>query len=239
MLEDAIQAFKGSFDFDSSLIGVGHIDEETGFVVIENIVHRDNIDEDALKNLVKSYPAEHDVVGQVFAAFPRAVQVVSRSEYRALHADLESGGTAGVRAGKAMDDYLKVLGFQHVMLAGLESSYGLAWATFYRKNKDNAFSTTDAERARYLVPWKLYEWQRQTQQKRSDKLPTRLLPFTVHELQIILLVLRGFSAREISDRFGPTQGSIQQIVKNLRSRLKIRGRRKLTVADVEMYNGRD
>src|SRR5205814_1621068 len=127
-----------------------------GTVAIQQVLININIPE----GFVDAYPAvaHNDIVGQRFAANPNIVQVVSVADYRSLTSNV-IGGVSGTRAANVIADYLERFRIAHLMLAGLESSFGLAWITFYRKAPNLPFDAQDAECARYRVPEILYKWQ--------------------------------------------------------------------------------
>lgn len=100
--------------------------------------------------------APHDVVGILFAEDARIVERVSASQYDRLKG---AGNSKAAQAwNKEIRDYLRNAGFEHLILAGLRSKrLGLAWVVAYRKPLKPAFSESDAEVARYHVPYVLFE----------------------------------------------------------------------------------
>jgi|GEM_PF-6803863 len=103
--------------------------------------------------------ADQDVVGMLFAAFPKLTFRVSVSDYEGLVDKLPSMS--------GLAEYLRSSEIHHLMLAGLEiPSAGLAWVTLYRRRTEDMapgeepppFSAEDEACARYVVPYHLYEW---------------------------------------------------------------------------------
>ncbi|MES2317296.1 MAG: helix-turn-helix transcriptional regulator [Pseudomonadota bacterium] len=230
MLEKVVDTLRERFAFDALLVGAGTRGVD-GSITISDILGCHNI-ADAF---IACYPkvANEDVVGQMFAAYPRIVQTVSVDDYRAL-AERETGSVAGARAGKVIAGYLEQFGFGHVMLAGLDSSFGLAWVTFYRNIEREPFGPADAEWARYLVPGLLFEWQRMTRVQECVELPSRLLPLTARELQIAIMSAQGLLPKTIADRLDLSTSTVREVIQNIRARLGVIGR-KMTSEDLERY----
>ncbi len=120
------------------------------------------------------------------------------------------------------------------MLAGLDSSFGLAWITFYRRDGAPPFDPQDAEWAKYLVPGLLYEWQRLACTRECVELPSRLLPLTTREMQIAIMSAQGLLPKTIADRLELSTSTVREVIQNIRARLGIVGR-KMTSDDLERY----
>ncbi len=239
MLDIVVNDLEAHIQFDALIAGAG-IREEDGAVTISKVLGCHGVSQ----AFIDGYPAiaHEDVVGQLFAAYPRIVQVISVEDYRNLgKAEGKKTDPAweesvpGARGRKRIADYLGSNGIRHLMLAGLDSSFGLAWITFYRKD-DKPFTAMDAEWAKYLVPSILYKWQQcmQGPHAKSMELPTRLLPLTAREMQVAILDLEGIRAKVIADRLQLSESYVQTIIKNIRTRLGICGR-KMTLQDLESY----
>lgn len=230
MLEKAVTALSERFHFDALLAGAGRRNPD-GAVTITQVLGSHNV----ASSFISGYPAlaGEDVVGQLFAAYPRIVQTVTVQDYLAL-SERETGSVAGARAGKMVAGYLLAHGFQHLMLAGLDSSFGLAWMTFYRSGDAPAFTPQDAEWAKYLVPALLYEWQRGTCNSACVELPSRLLPLTTREMQIAIMSAQGLLPKTIADRLDLSPWTVREVIQNIRHRLGISGR-KMTSDDLERY----
>lgn len=241
MLNIVVDDLKEHIQFDALIAGSG-VREEDGAVTISEVLGCHGVS----TAFIDGYPAiaHEDVVGQLFAAYPRIVQVISVEDYRNLGKVEGKNADAaceeripGARGRKRVADYLASNGIKHLMLAGLDSAFGLAWITFYRKAYDKPFTAMDAEWAKYLVPSILYKWQHHRAQgshARSVELPTRLLPLTAREMQVAILDLEGIRAKVIADRLQLSESYVQSIIKNIRTRLGICGR-KMTVQDLESY----
>lgn len=229
MLEKAVRALREHIEFDAMLAGAGRRNAD-GSVDIVQILGCDAI----APSFISDYPAVagDDVVGQLFAAYPRIVQTISVEDYLAL-SERETGSVAGARAGRLIANYLRKYQFEHLMLAGLDSSFGLAWITFYRSGV-RAFDPEDAEWAKYLVPALLYEWQRGTRTRECVELPSRLLPLTTREMQIAIMSAQGLLPKTIADRLDLSTSTVREVIQNIRARLGIVGR-KMTSDDLERY----
>ena len=240
MLDEVVNDLGEKIQFDALIVGAG-VREENGAVRISEVLGCHGVS----PTFIDGYPAiaDEDVVGQLFAAYPRVVQVISVEDYRNLGKAEGKKADAvceesipGARGRKRIADYLESNGIRHLMLAGLDSSFGLAWITFYRKAYDKPFTATDAEWARYLVPAILYKWQSIVQELNPDnlELPTRLLPLTAREMQVAILDLEGIRTKVIADRLQLSESYVQTVIKNIRARLGICGR-KMTAQDLESY----
>lgn len=240
MLDEVVNDLGEKIQFDALIVGAG-VREEEGTVRISAVLGCHGVS----PTFIESYPAvaHEDVVGQLFAAYPRIVQVISVEDYRNLGKAEGKNGEAsceesipGARGRKRIADYLENNGIRHLMLAGLDSSFGLAWITFYRKAHDKPFTAMDAEWARYLVPAILYKWQHHVQEPNPNnvELPTRLLPLTAREMQVAILDLEGIRTKVIADRLQLSESYVQTVIKTIRARLGICGR-KMTVQDLENY----
>jgi DNA-binding CsgD family transcriptional regulator len=136
---------------------------------------------------------------------------------------LEHGGTAGVRDGRIVANYLQQFGIAHLMLCGIDSSFGLAWVTLYRRGPA-PFDNDDVEKARYIVPALVYAWQRNTNLPRQwdiNDMPMRLLPLTFGEMRIAILVSKGTTHQAIADQIGVTVNTVRKVVQNIRDRLGV------------------
>ncbi|WP_181373207.1 helix-turn-helix transcriptional regulator [Massilia glaciei] len=225
-----MKTLREHIDFDAMLACAGRRGAD-GVVTLAQVLGSHKID----AHFVAEYAdvADEDVAGQLFAAYPRTVQTISVCDYRDL-GERETGSVAGARAGRLMADYLEKYGFQHLMLAGLGSSYGLAWITFYRHDAAKPFTPEDAEWARYLVPGLLYQWQRACRLCVCTELPSKLLPLTSREMQIAILSAQGLLPKTIADRFQLSTSTVREVIQNIRARLGIIGR-KMTSDDMERH----
>ena len=230
MLEKSVSRLRDTLQFDAMLAAAGQRNAD-GSVTITQVLGCHEIPE----TFIADYPAlaGEDVVGQLFAAYPRIVQTIAVEDYRAL-SERETGSVAGARAGKLIANYLLRYDFTQLMLAGLDSSYGLAWITFYRRGAAPAFDPQDAEWAKYLVPAILYEWQRMACSRDSVELPSRLLPLTTREMQIAIMGAQGLLPKTIADRLDLSTSTVREVIQNIRNRLGIVGR-KMTSDDLERY----
>ena len=230
MLEKAVSQLREYIQFDALLAGAGRRNPD-GSVIISQVLGCHQIP----PSFIDDYPAlaGEDVVGQLFAAYPRIVQTIAVEDYKSL-SERETGSVAGARAGKMIANYLLRYEFTQLMLAGLDSSYGLAWITFYRREGAPPFDPQDAEWAKYLVPAILYEWQRAACTRECVELPSRLLPLTTREMQIAIMSAQGLLPKTIADRLDLSTSTVREVIQNIRARLGIVGR-KMTSDDLERY----
>lgn len=225
MLEKTVSSLREHIKFDAMLAGAGRRNAD-GSVTISLVLGGHNI----APAFISDYPA---VAGQLFAAYPRIVQTIAVDDYLAL-SERETGSVAGARAGRLIANYLLKYGFRHLMLSGLDSSYGLAWITMYRHDAGQPFDPEDAERAKYLVPALLHEWQRASCSRAGVELPSRLLPLTTREMQIAIMSAQGLLPKTIADRLELSTSTVREVIQNIRARLGIIGR-KMTSDDLERY----
>lgn len=230
MLEVAVKSLREHVQFDALLAGAGCRNAD-GSITISQVLGTYGIP----PTFIGEYPAVagEDVVGQLFAAYPRIVQTVSVDDYRAL-AERETGSVAGARAGRQIANYLQKHGFEQLMLAGIDNSFGLAWITLYRGHKQMPFDPQDAEWARHLIPGILYRWQRDVCTRQCVELPSRLLPLTTREMQIAIMSAQGLLPKTIADRLDLSTSTVRDVIQNIRERLGIVGR-KMTAEDLERY----
>lgn len=230
MLESAVAGLSEHIRFDALLAGAGRRNAD-GAVAITQVLGTHEI----APSFITEYPdvAGEDVVGQLFAAYPRIVQTISVDDYRAL-SERETGSVAGARAGRLIANYLHKHGYAQLMLAGVDNSFGLAWITLYRRDPDAGFGPEDAEWARHLVPALLYRWQRACCPRQSQELPSRLLPLTTREMQIAIMHVQGLLPKTVADRLGLSTSTVREVIQNIRARLGIAGR-KMTAEDLERY----
>lgn len=190
--------------------------------------------------------ARHDVVGNLFNADPRIVERVSASQYTDFPPYVKPPADLDKRA--AIRDYLRAHGFEHLLLAGLDSQlYGLAWAVAYRPKDGKPFSEADADLARYLVPSVLHRALRE--HAPGDSSPTirvgtarDMLPLTPKELRVAIMQAQGFgptrSVAELS-LIGEKMetASLANMLTKVKKILQIETPR-ITMHDLETYQHR-
>jgi len=183
--------------------------------------------------------AEHDVVGQLFAADARIVERISASHYDLISDEFGTEPEAKTRA--LIRDYLRVDGgFEHLLLAGLRSSRGgLAWATFYRTADSGygPFSDEDMERARYLVPAILYRWQLQ-----NCAPPTMpkvegggLVPISPLKLRVAILTAQGHTRAEVANMVHKAEGTVGNYLTEIRQNMGLEEKESIIIGDLEAY----
>ena len=233
MLAPVAHAIAGRIPFDALLIGRGHRTCE-GLVHIDDILH--------LQGLPASFVAEydavarHDSVAQFFLDCPWEPQAVSTADYAPAEPDAASLSPAGRRASADLSraivhDYLVRHGIRHFMLAGLESSYGLAWATLYRLTDDTPFSSAECERAKFELPGPLHRWQEAHLPRTVSQDHAGLTPLTRRELDVCLRNVRGQAPKTIAADLHLSVHYIREIIQNARRKLGIAGR-KMTLQDL-------
>jgi DNA-binding CsgD family transcriptional regulator len=215
-MNDLVQRARQIIPFDALVVGSGTRDYEQGHVTISPYHHLENLP----SSFVEEYGrvSEDDIVGRLFAAFPHLVQITSVADYEELKL---MDDAAGIQAGKKIADYLRKYRIEHLLLAGIESSYGLTWATFYRFDPQKRFTEDEAERAKYLLPVLLYDWQTECIPKanKAPRPPVWLLPLTPAEMQVTVLFLEGLSYEGIAARSSKTLETVKKLMQNVRVRL--------------------
>lgn len=203
------------------------------------------------KEFVAAYEplAGHDIVGILFAADARIVERVSASQYDMLKGP---GNSASSQVkNKEIQTYLRTAGFEHLILAGLRSKqFGLAWVVAYRGPRGQPFNDTDADTARYRVPYVLFEALRKRephgQQITADsrrsmstgKPKGGLVPLDPERLRVALLEARGYGAKAISELVNKSEGAVRNYLTHLRELLNVPSdRQRITMMDLEHYSG--
>jgi len=148
---------------------------------------------------------------------------------------------SGERA--SIGTYLRDAGVHDLMVVGLESSQGLAWVTFYRRDKKvpekvagdatyGPFTTEQAEAAKYVVPAILFAWQRKHAGRVATRQKRKLVPLTVRQLQVAVMHVRGMPNKEVASRTGMTENTIGKMVAECKQKLGCQGW-KMTTEDLE------
>lgn len=195
------------------------------------------------QTFIDSYPANKDIVGQLFAAYPSLVQMVSPEMLDPERAPTQVAGklrgepSNGVKERVYLADYLDKGGIGWLMIVG--SSFGghLYWVTLYRKKGASPFSDSDRELFQYLVPILLLRFHRARTADasivslRHSGIP-RLSP---SELQLALLIIQGNTHRRAGVVLGIQPETVKSYLNNIRAQLKIPRDGKLTF-DV-LYHG--
>lgn len=219
VLDDAeVERLNSRLRFDAVLVGTG-VRSAGGRVDIEAVVR--------LQGLPPAFVADYaqvanaDVVGRLFVERPDLVQTVCVSDYP----------RTPTRAGGLVAAYLNRYGIRHLLLAGLESSFGLAWMTFYRLQNDQRFDPADAEFAQYEVPAVLYRWQCANRTRVRNAATHGLLPLAPREMQVAMLNARGQAPKDIARQLGLSVHYVRDLIQGCRVKLGIAGRR-MTLDDL-------
>lgn len=224
-MEASIFALASRVRFDAVLVGRGR--RNGNQVIIDEIIWLQGLPESFVSEYTAVAP--HDRVAQLFLDFPWEPQTVSTSDYL----DDAQGGrrTATQRSNMVVGDYLKRFGIRHFMLAGVESSYGLAWVTFFRIGYDIPFSDQDAERAKFELPAVLYRWQEEHLERPAKSKRSCLSPLTRREMEVCVRNVRGEAPKAIARDLCLSVHYVRELIQRSRVKLGVSGR-KLTMNDL-------
>lgn len=100
--------------------------------------------------------AKYDVASGMFLSRAFNVLRISVSMYEKLTP--EQGGHHGRLVAKVLSGP-EGPQIRHILLVGVESTYGRAWVTLYRITDQNAFSVADCERGAFILRGAIFEWQ--------------------------------------------------------------------------------
>jgi len=243
-----------ALDCDALLAATGGQDQ-AGEFMITDVICNYRVD----PRFIDEYRdhARRDVVGQLFLADSRIVECVSVDDYDVGLPVTHKKGSPKYVESRAQEeaekvekaeqqargdrrrfrDYLLDWNFAHLVIAGLSSSYGVAWVTAYRKTGRPAFKPADVELFRYEVPSLLFRWQSKHVTTRS--LPERaavLVPLTSDQLRRAILEAEGYGPAAIGRIVHKSAGTINNQLAEIRKTFGVRGRR-LTLKDLEWYAG--
>lgn len=217
-LEPLLDRFRRVVRFDACIVGIGKRNEYGEVVAVrclcENIPHE----------FLDGYAgiAEHDAAAQLFASHATSVLAISSLD------DYPFDSTPHGKVGA----YLRKQGVAFLLLCGVDSSRGIAWATFYRKEPGCAlarartelsellteafrnsvrgglgegFSVEECERASYVIRSGLFEWQEACNLP-TDRPPRaeryQMIPLLPREMDVALRRARGHSQKEITGELG-------------------------------------
>lgn len=246
--QSPFQALLTALDADALLAARGDIGPMGDVTIRRPFLHAIKVTEDFVKGYERLAP--HDVVGILFAEDARIVERVSASQYDRLKG---AGNSKAAQAwNKKIRDYLRDAGFEHLILAGLRSKrLGLAWVVAYRKRLKPAFSESDADIARYHVPYLLFEALREKTKPsaeastsgnaagggllsfHAEKKPSaaastsgeaaggNLIPIDADRLRVAILEARGFGPSAIADRLDKSPSAISNSLTYVRELLQI------------------
>lgn len=218
MLQSSLAELSALLPHDAAIVGTG-VRSATGEVQITDVPFLSGVD----MSLVTAYSvvAPYDTCGRIFCQRPDVVQAISINDM------------ARQASQRPVALYLRQHGIRHLLLGGLESTYGLAWVTLYRCAIDLPFSLEEAELALFELPTLLYRWQRQhLQQVQPNRhLIANSSPLTPRELQATLMHVQGVPSKVTAMRLGLSQNYVLELIKTSRRKLGIHGR-KLVPEDV-------
>ena len=144
--------------------------------------------------------ADDDVAAQLFSCQSMSVLSVSSAKYP----DLSTNKT-----GSEVGAYLRRHGVKHLLLAGLDSTFGLSWLTLYRMAAPDGaekppFDPYEAELASYVIRAALFEWQLGTLKTRLPGEPNRyqMVELSPRLLDVALRKARGLTLKEIALELG-------------------------------------
>lgn len=202
------------------------------------------------KEFVAGYAplAPYDIVGILFAADARIVERVSASQYDLLKGPGNSSDSQAMN--KKIQGYLRQSAFEHLILAGLRSKqFGLAWVVAYRGPGGHPFNDTDAETARYRVPYVLFDalcklepnglrTSAKAQSASIGKPKGGLVPLDPERLRVAILEARGYGAKSICELVHKSEGAVRNYLTHLRELLNVPSdRQRITMVDLEHYSG--
>lgn len=218
MLQSALAELSAQLAHDAAIVGTG-IRGAAGEVQITGVPLLHGVE----ASLVEGYSAvaQYDTCGRMFGQRPDVVQTISVDDM------------ARQASQRPVALYLRQHGIRHLLLGGLESSYGLAWVTLYRREIERPFGLDEAELALYELPTLLHRWQRhhlQPVQPNRHVLPGSS-PLTPRELQATLMHVQGVPNKVAASRLGLSQNYVQELIKTSRRKLGIYGR-KLVPEDI-------
>jgi DNA-binding CsgD family transcriptional regulator len=236
---------------DAMLAATGE-SSERGAVNIRDVFFNQNVSYEFIADYAKH--ARHDVVGQLFLADSRIVECVSIADYddEAPVPRARARGKVGPDAPeetttpqargdrRLIRDYVQTKGgYNYLLLAGLNSSYGLAWITAYKLTGHPAFTPADVEYARYYAPALLYRWQIEHVTTRTlPSKPPALVPLTSKQLRIAVLEAEGYGPTAIASKVSLERKTVDNHLGIIRTALGVEGRH-VTLKDLERYAGRN
>jgi len=241
--------------FDKAVVGHGYR-RPNGSVKITNALgeglHK------LEQTFINSYPAGDDIIGQIFAAYPSLVQMVSPAmlnpklaptpfadnveegdQARAVRGQSKLRGESlhGLKERVFLADYLDNEGIGWLMIVGASFSGRLYWVTLYRNKGASSFNDADKELFQYLVPILLLRFHRARAGATSDiKISQSGIPqLSPYHLRLALLMIEGNTHHQASIALGITPHTVKSYLKAIRAQLKIPREGKLTL-DV-IYRG--
>jgi hypothetical protein len=155
---------------------------------------------------------DDDMAARQFSMNPFMPIRISQSEYA------ESRAT-----GQSIGVFLAESRIAHLLLIGIESSYGLAWITLYRRPGKDAFTDIDAEIARYVGQSGVYQWQRRMLPNKPPN-PTpmqryRMLDLRPRLLEYLFWKGRGYSHEDMHNSSFLMYSTLKDLQKELRDEL--------------------
>lgn len=210
------------------------------------------------QTFIDSYPAGKDIIGQIFAAYPSLVQMVSpsmldpelalartgnpvegdgRGRLQTTKRKLKGERPSGLKERIFLADYLHNAGIGWLMIVGGSFAGHLYWVTLYRDSGGVPFSDGDRETFQYLVPLLLLRFHRAKEVGATAANPSQsgVPPLSPSDLQLALMMIQGRTHRQAGKALNISPETVKSYLKKIRAQLKIPRDGKLTL-DV-IYHG--
>lgn len=164
--------------------------------------------------------AAMDMAAQAFANRMSQVLRIPMDHYRGL----------GKRTGYQLLGLFEPLGIEHLLLAGVESRYGLAWLTMYRTKGDERpapepFGLEDCEKAMFTIRGALYAWQRAFLPLCNEDVwgdfRFDIVKLSPSVLETALWRSRGYEYSEIAKKLGITKEAVKKHVEQAAEALEV------------------
>ncbi|MEY8877268.1 MAG: hypothetical protein AB9M60_12215 [Leptothrix sp. (in: b-proteobacteria)] len=205
---DLVRRVRQAIPFQAHILGLGQRDARGGFEPLR--CSCTGMPQRFLHDYAQV--AREDVAAHLFCSNPTSVLAIDVAQ---TYPRLPSRAS-GARMGR----YLRSHHVSQILLAGVESSHGIAWMTLYRLATEPdqpppPFSADEAEAASYIVRAGLYEWQaRIGLPRRQPVAPERfeVIRLTPKVLDVALRLARGYAEKEIAKELGRQAGTVRNQV---------------------------
>lgn len=227
-MEASILALANRVRFDAVFAGRGH--REKNQIVIDQIIWLQGLPQAFVTEYAQVAP--HDRVAQLFLDFPWEPQAVTIADLVGDGVQASRRRTATQRSNEIMAEFFQRFGIRHLLLSGVENSYGLAWMGFFRLGTDQPFTFNDAERIKFELPSHLYRWQEDNVTRLSQHAArTCVTPLTRREMEVCVRNVRGEAPKTIARDLNLSVHYVRELIQRARGKLGVAGR-KLTGADL-------
>jgi hypothetical protein len=218
--------------YDAFILGRGQRSED-GSIHIEHYEVGGNAPKINASFVEKYKPlASDDLASQAFLSRATSVLRISVKDVY---------GNLGRKTGKKLGELLDSVGIEHLLMIGIESSYGLSWITLYRTNdsKLGAFLADECERALFTVRASLYEWQRSFGHTPGPVWEDRfnLVQLSPAVFETALWSARGYANKEIMKHLGLQEFTVADQIKTAAAHFKALGSRNFRQSLLERMLG--